>query len=146
MKRGKIKLELRLKVLWAYILFSILWSTFSFWICIRENELPWSILLVVIGLIPLLWKMLIAPNIKEPEYNIKGEVVDVSFEQQIFEAQKESANTDMLFGALWCIGGIIVTVGTYSAASNGGFYVIAWGAIVFGAIKFIKGLINLNKR
>jgi hypothetical protein len=45
-----------------------------------------------------------------------------------------------LHGALWCIGGILLTVGSYSAASGGGTYVIAWGAILFGALQFFKGL------
>lgn len=48
----------------------------------------------------------------------------------------------MLYGALWCIGGIVITVVTYSAASGGGTYVVAWGAIIFGFIQFVKGLSN----
>lgn len=48
---------------------------------------------------------------------------------------------DMLVGALWCIGGIVVTALTYSAASEGGgTYVVAWGAILFGGIQFLRGL------
>jgi hypothetical protein len=40
-----------------------------------------------------------------------------------------------------CIGGLIVTAVTYSNASNeGGTYVVAWGAIVFGGYQFIKGI------
>lgn len=50
---------------------------------------------------------------------------------QISDAKKKRAQKDMLYGALWCIGGIIAT------AANIGF--IFWGAIVFGAIQFIKG-------
>ena len=50
--------------------------------------------------------------------------------------KKELANKDMLYGALWCIGGIAGTV------ANIGF--IFWGAIIFGAIQFIKGLSNAN--
>jgi len=55
---------------------------------------------------------------------------------------KEAGQRNMLFGALWCIGGIIVTVLTYQAAAGagGGKYVIAWGAIVFGAIQFFRGV------
>lgn len=49
---------------------------------------------------------------------------------------------NMLFGALWCVGGTIVTVATYSAASDGGTYVVFWGAIIFGAIQFLRGLIQ----
>jgi hypothetical protein len=50
---------------------------------------------------------------------------------------------DMAIGALICIVGIVITAGSYMAASGssgGGRYVIAWGAIVFGAIRFFKGM------
>lgn len=49
-------------------------------------------------------------------------------------AQNKRANKDMIFGALWLVGGIVAT------AAQVGF--IFWGAIVFGAIQFFKGLIN----
>jgi hypothetical protein len=52
-----------------------------------------------------------------------------------------SSGRDMAVGALWCIGGIVVTAVTYSsAAAGGGRYIVAWGAIVFGGIQFLKGL------
>ncbi|CAM1366529.1 hypothetical protein [Tenacibaculum xiamenense] len=57
-----------------------------------------------------------------------------NLEQQIIEAKKEAANKDMLYGALWCIGGIIATV------ADIGY--IFWGAILFGGIQFIKGVSN----
>ncbi len=60
--------------------------------------------------------------------------VVANLEQQIKDAKKEGANKDMLYGALWCIGGIVATVADF------GF--IFWGAIVFGAIQFIKGAAN----
>lgn len=49
---------------------------------------------------------------------------------------------NMLFGALWAIGGTFVTVITYSAASGGGTYVVAYSAIAVGVIQFIIGLIQ----
>jgi hypothetical protein len=51
---------------------------------------------------------------------------------------------NMLFGALWCCGGIAVTALTFRAAANsgGGRYIFAGGAILFGAIQFIRGLIQ----
>jgi len=61
-------------------------------------------------------------------------VVVANLEKQIKDAKKEGANKDMLYGALWCIGGIVATVADF------GF--IFWGAIVFGAIQFIMGAIN----
>jgi hypothetical protein len=47
----------------------------------------------------------------------------------------------MLDGALWCGGGILVTFVTYSM---GGPYIIAWGAIIVGAIQFFRGLCTDN--
>ncbi len=47
-------------------------------------------------------------------------------------AGQRSGSKDMIFGALWCIGGTVLTI------SNTGY--IFWGAIVFGGIQFFKGL------
>lgn len=51
----------------------------------------------------------------------------------------------MAYGALWAIGGTVVTAITYEAASNGGTYVVAWGAILFGIIDFFRGLFGWLK-
>jgi hypothetical protein len=62
-------------------------------------------------------------------------------------AMHAAAKKNMLVGGLWCIGGTIVTAVTYGAASNspnGGSYVVAWGAIIFGAIQFFRGLSAAN--
>lgn len=59
----------------------------------------------------------------------------------VTEANKEAGTRNMLIGGLICAVGLIVTIATYSAASSGGGqYVVAWGAIVFGAIRFFRGL------
>jgi len=55
------------------------------------------------------------------------------------------ANQDILQGTAWLIGGSIVTALTYAAASDGGIYVITYGAIIFGAVQLIKGIIEKNK-
>ncbi len=56
------------------------------------------------------------------------------------KATRAVGGKNMLYGALWCIGGILVTALTYSAASSGGTYVVAWGAILFGGIQLLRGL------
>jgi hypothetical protein len=44
-------------------------------------------------------------------------------------------------GAIVCLLGIFFTVGTYTtAAESGGTYVVAYGAIVWGAMQFMRGL------
>jgi hypothetical protein len=42
----------------------------------------------------------------------------------------------MLYGALWCGGGTIATM------ANIGFFF--WGAIIFGGIQLVRGLINYS--
>ena len=59
---------------------------------------------------------------------------------------KSAGGRSALFGALWCVGGTIVTVATYEAAQGGGTYVVAWGAIVFGAIQMLRGLFTLGRK
>lgn len=61
-------------------------------------------------------------------------VVVENLHKQITLAKKERAKKDMLYGALWCVGGIIATI------ADIGF--IFWGAIVFGAVQFFKGVAN----
>ena len=47
---------------------------------------------------------------------------------------------NMGIGLLIGIIGLAITIGTYSAASGGGKYVIAWGAMAVGAWRFFLGL------
>jgi hypothetical protein len=61
------------------------------------------------------------------------------------ESSHDVGKKNMRYGALWCIGGIIVTVVSHQEASGGGPYVIAWGAIIFGAIQFFRGLAQTSK-
>ena len=63
-----------------------------------------------------------------------AKVIVDNLSSQIVSAKKEGANKDMLYGALWCVGGIIATM------ADIGF--IFWGAILFGAIQFFKGVAN----
>ncbi len=54
----------------------------------------------------------------------------------------------MAIGGIICLVGIVITVVSYGAASGssrGGRYVVAWGAILFGAIRFFKGLFQSVK-
>ena len=62
-------------------------------------------------------------------------VVVSNLETQIQDAKRKRAKKDMLYGALWCVGGLALTF------ANVGF--IFWGAIIFGGIQFFKGVSNL---
>ena len=48
----------------------------------------------------------------------------------------------MLYGILWAAGGLAVTIATYEAASEGGWFIVAWGAIIFGIYDFVRGLVE----
>jgi hypothetical protein len=63
--------------------------------------------------------------------------------EPVARAKRSAAHKNMMHGGLWCVGGLLVTGITYSAASGGGSYVVTWGAIVFGAIQFFRGLSQL---
>ena len=53
-----------------------------------------------------------------------------------------AARRKMLYGAAWAFGGIMVTAFSYQAAAGagGGTYLVAWGAILYGAIQIFRGL------
>lgn len=67
-----------------------------------------------------------------------AENVYLQVHQMFVEARKDRAKKDVLYGALWCIGGTVLTL------ANVGF--IFWGAILFGGIQLIKGLVNLSSK
>lgn len=52
------------------------------------------------------------------------------------EDELRSAQNDMAYGMLWCMGGLVLTVMDFGY--------IFWGAIVFGGIQFFRGLIDYN--
>jgi hypothetical protein len=74
----------------------------------------------------------------------EASVVVHHLERAHVEARKAAGRKNMIFGALWCFGGIALTALTYRAAANagGGKSIVAWGAILFGGIQFVRGLIQ----
>ncbi len=56
--------------------------------------------------------------------------------ESLAELKRAKANKDIIYGACWCLAGVVLT------ATIQGY--IFWGAIVFGAIRFFRGVINLN--
>jgi hypothetical protein len=62
---------------------------------------------------------------------------------------RAAAEKNMLYGALWCLGGLAMTGGTYVMAVTGwanGTYIVAWGAILFGGIQFLRGWTGRNEK
>jgi hypothetical protein len=61
--------------------------------------------------------------------------------QQEASAYKAAGPRNMAIGGIICLASIVVTVGTMAMASEGGGrFILAWGAIVCGAIQFYRGL------
>ena len=62
--------------------------------------------------------------------------VEILFEEPLSEEDqqnlKRQAEKDIMYGAMWCIGGII------GKAADFGF--IFWGAIIFGGVQFFRGV------
>ena len=56
-----------------------------------------------------------------------------------------SAKRNMVFGGILFAVGLMITVSSYSTGADGGGgrYVVAWGAMIFGAARFIYGLVRL---
>lgn len=57
----------------------------------------------------------------------------------------DKASKTMLINGLIFIAGLVITIASYTAASEGGTYVLAWGAIIFGGIKFFEALATRHK-
>ena len=58
---------------------------------------------------------------------------------------EEAAGKEMLIGGVWCGGGLLVSAGTYALArEQGGTYLVAWGAVIYGAVRFVRGLNRLH--
>jgi hypothetical protein len=59
---------------------------------------------------------------------------------------RPDVTNDLLSGVLWCIGGVVVTAATYAAASGGGVYIVAWGAMLVGLVRIVRGSINALRK
>lgn len=64
-----------------------------------------------------------------------AETVVNMVDDKIRKVKREQATKNIIFGLLWCVGGIVATAS--------GIGVIFWGAILFGGIQFIQGLVQL---
>ena len=57
-------------------------------------------------------------------------------EQDVSNALKRGAKRDMLYGVLWCLGGLALTYAHIGLA--------IWAPILFGGIKLLKGFMNYS--
>jgi hypothetical protein len=59
-------------------------------------------------------------------------------------ALRKAGRANVLYGALWGLGGILASAASYSAAAPGEAYVICTGGIVYGAKRLLTGLSQLR--
>jgi hypothetical protein len=60
-------------------------------------------------------------------------------------APEYPGRTNMIVGGIICVVGVVITAVAFALASQngrGGGYIVAWGAIIFGGIQFIRGLLQ----
>lgn len=85
-------------------------------------------------------------------YNSKEKFLEKSDEERILQDKQrreimnviEQRNTkqsgnDVLYGGLWFFGGLLVTIISLSSGHGG---IIAYGAVIFGGIQFLRGLMS----
>jgi len=58
------------------------------------------------------------------------------------EIDFKNADNDMLIGGIALAIGLVVTIFTFLNSANTGSYVVAWGAIIYGGMRFFKGTKN----
>lgn len=63
-------------------------------------------------------------------------------EARDFDAQLRAGRMRMTISAVVFVIGALVTLISYGAAGAGGSYVVAWGAMVFGALFFLAGYVQ----
>jgi hypothetical protein len=61
------------------------------------------------------------------------------------DAERAKGRTDIGFGVVLLVVGIVITAVTYgSASSEGGTYIIAYGPMIVGVIRIFRGLARLG--
>ena len=63
----------------------------------------------------------------------------------IVRQQRSLGRRNMAVGGLIAIVGLVIYIGTYEAAASdphGGGYVVAWGAVLFGGFRCVRGLVQ----
>lgn len=56
---------------------------------------------------------------------------------------KSRAKNDTAVGLAFLLGGLLLTALTYASASSsrsGGSYIVAWGPVLYGAVRLIRGV------
>jgi hypothetical protein len=77
-----------------------------------------------------------APN--QPHY------LQVGRSEAAVTATNQKAQRDIAFGVVWLVVGLLITGITYASAMP--VYVVAFGPVLYGIFKIIRGAIALNRQ
>lgn len=76
-------------------------------------------------------------------------VIETQWRKHGSRRKGRNGRSQMMAGLAWCIGGVVVTMVSYMMAASGpggGSYIVAWGAILFGGARVLKGLASSRGR
>lgn len=95
------------------------------------------------------WERRMAEEAKRAEQEARREEAAreaaEEYAAEVARTARDEAVKQIWIGGLICIVGLVVTAVSYSIAAEGGGggkYVIAWGAVIFGAIRLIRGIVG----
>lgn len=63
-------------------------------------------------------------------------------ESATHDSDAQSGQRMMVSGAIWLVGGLVVTIASYTLASSagGGRFVLAYGAVIYGIAQIFRGM------
>jgi len=70
-----------------------------------------------------------------------SETPENNAEEMVQDDTLHKARKNMIYGALWCLGGLLVSELSYRFTESGGRYVITTGAIIWGAVQMLQGAV-----
>jgi hypothetical protein len=85
------------------------------------------------------------PYGQQPPYEAPWGLTPQSAQTDQRSQARSAAVRQMAIGGVIALVGIVLTIVTYAAASDGGHYVVAYGPAIFGVIAFVKGLVGYLK-
>ncbi|MBA3457129.1 MAG: hypothetical protein H0T42_28860 [Deltaproteobacteria bacterium] len=61
------------------------------------------------------------------------------------DEKRSKAKADLVMGSLLLAGGLLISMLTHDSASqSGGTYIVAWGPMLYGVIRLIRGLMGIG--
>jgi hypothetical protein len=73
----------------------------------------------------------------------EAKAIVTNVQDAIKQSRREKHKKRMIRGLIWTVLGAIITCGTYVFANElGGNFLLCWGAILFGIIDFVIGLVG----